>query len=225
MRSTTNPVQPRYVYFIRAVGTDFVKIGVSVNPEARRGELQVGNHCRLEIEGTLVCHSAFAAYKMETALHDQYMDRKVANAGGEWFVLPTDAVLRKIESHAHLNACLLNAEEDPLPSIRVTNPSSKDRQLDRVNEAIPAPPRPTDDGPSFDDRELRMRYLYKHQGFTVTMLSYIFRDYEWRDIKAIVGEPSAQEMVARYRREQPELVAHALDVPWNARGEVLVGAA
>lgn len=65
------------VYFIRA-GTDGpVKIGVAIDPEARRAELQVGNHLDLTIIRVIDGGRAHEAW-----LHRQFIH---ARNGGEWF--------------------------------------------------------------------------------------------------------------------------------------------
>lgn len=66
-----------YVYAIRAIGTNRVKIGFSQEPDARLNQLQIGSPFPLEIlcirRGTI---------GMEQRIHSLYKDKRVT---GEWF--------------------------------------------------------------------------------------------------------------------------------------------
>ena len=68
------------VYFIREVGTHFVKIGYTENLDNRLSALRTGSASELQIEFT-----AEGNYKTERELHEALAQRRVR---GEWFSLP-----------------------------------------------------------------------------------------------------------------------------------------
>jgi excisionase family DNA binding protein len=67
--------EARCVYFIDAGAA--IKIGVATDPGARLREIQVGNHCRLTLLGTVS-----GGMRLEKAIHAELMDHR---ANGEWF--------------------------------------------------------------------------------------------------------------------------------------------
>lgn len=72
-----------YVYAVRAMTTSLRKVGVSIDPTRRLGELQTGNHCALVLEET----HAFPlreAYVMERWTHGVLTGRG-QHVRGEWF--------------------------------------------------------------------------------------------------------------------------------------------
>jgi hypothetical protein len=76
------PPGKEYVYFIRAQGTEYVKIGRSLKPETRLGGLQVGSMWHLEVAAKVLVMDAFACeHYLHQQLHDWHMQ-------GEWFALP-----------------------------------------------------------------------------------------------------------------------------------------
>lgn len=70
------------VYFCRAEGTPYVKVGFASDPEKRRAELRTGSPHQLTIVATFV-----GTMRVEKLLHALLADRRVT---GEWFCL-TDA--------------------------------------------------------------------------------------------------------------------------------------
>ena len=71
-----------WVYFARAVGTAYRKIGFTTNLEQRLNVLQVGNMYELKYETVWPCHHVSEA---EKALHKHFKSSWVR---GEWFSLP-----------------------------------------------------------------------------------------------------------------------------------------
>lgn len=80
-----------YVYFIRAVGTNKVKIGYSVSPEWRLATLQTGSPLPLELFGICVGSPA-----TEARFHAAYTEY---HCHGEWFDLPDDAIAAIAEDY------------------------------------------------------------------------------------------------------------------------------
>jgi hypothetical protein len=72
------------IYFIRAVGTDLVKIGKARDPERRLGELQTGSPHALKIEAMCRGYS-----RVERYLHDKCAERHVR---GEWYRIDAEEV-------------------------------------------------------------------------------------------------------------------------------------
>jgi hypothetical protein len=74
-----------YVYFIRVIGTNMVKIGYTTNPvKCRLSQLQVGNPRALEVLETVQTPD----YKdIEGELHQKLASRRIR---GEWFNLEQD---------------------------------------------------------------------------------------------------------------------------------------
>ena len=69
--------RPSYVYFVQGEYGGPIKIGVAVNPEVRRNEIQTGNPFVLVIRKTMI-----GSYPLESELHKRFApDRMV----GEWF--------------------------------------------------------------------------------------------------------------------------------------------
>ena len=67
------------VYFIKNAENQHIKIGYSINPEQRVGQLQTGSSSRLE----LICYMNGGAEK-EKELHELFKNCRIANS--EWFV-------------------------------------------------------------------------------------------------------------------------------------------
>jgi hypothetical protein len=80
---------PHYIYFIRAGRTDNVKIGVSRNVKTRLRELQTGNSEPLSVDHVIPYASAYKAYAVEAALHEQFASRRLV---GEWFLFTPEAL-------------------------------------------------------------------------------------------------------------------------------------
>lgn len=73
-----------YIYFIRATGTNKVKIGYSISPRWRLATLQTGSPLPLEIIG--LCSGSL---ETEARFHSVYAEY---HSHGEWFDLPDDAI-------------------------------------------------------------------------------------------------------------------------------------
>lgn len=72
-----------YVYFILAKGLPRrVKIGKSNNPAKRLADLQIGNHKKLSLLGTIKCKDERTAYEAEKAAHQRF---RIDRREGEWF--------------------------------------------------------------------------------------------------------------------------------------------
>lgn len=70
-----------YLYFIKAIGTSFYKIGISNNPEARLRQLQTGSPLPIQLVTEIFCLSP---QDREAELHAALAHYK---ANGEWFEL------------------------------------------------------------------------------------------------------------------------------------------
>ena len=68
-----------YIYFIEAVGTDKVKIGIAKDPEERLKQLQTGSSVKLRLMDSI---GAYA--NEEKKLHLKFKDLRHS---GEWFFL------------------------------------------------------------------------------------------------------------------------------------------
>lgn len=73
-----------HVYFIRAKGTEAVKIGRAKYPKRRVALLQVGNHMELELLGYFGVEAA-RAEQAEREMHNLFAAQKIR---GEWFDNP-----------------------------------------------------------------------------------------------------------------------------------------
>lgn len=78
MSSTPTPKGPLFIYFIRAEGTGFVKIGKTLNPWQRQLELQTSNPHKL----TLLCAVLDQTGTGEAELHKRFQSLRER---GEWF--------------------------------------------------------------------------------------------------------------------------------------------
>lgn len=72
----------RYVYVIREVEGEYVKVGLASNPQRRLAEVQVGNPRPLELLYISQLLSSAEAFALETQLHRQHAP---FGATGEWF--------------------------------------------------------------------------------------------------------------------------------------------
>lgn len=77
------------IYFIRELGSDYVKVGVSNDPHSRLTSLQIGNPRELYIEGLIEVPGADKNpdldYEVERRIHNSLRHR---GERGEWFTLP-----------------------------------------------------------------------------------------------------------------------------------------
>ena len=72
-----------YVYLIEMVGTPYVKVGVSLNPEARCVDLQVSSPFLLRVREKASYYRD--AYEVEAEVHETL---KARHMRGEWFHWP-----------------------------------------------------------------------------------------------------------------------------------------
>ena len=69
-----------HLYFIDAIGSNLIKIGVSKKPESRLKGLRTGSPLPLELQTVVLCASSF-----EKSLHEHLTTLKY-HSHGEWFV-------------------------------------------------------------------------------------------------------------------------------------------
>ena len=90
--------QPGYVYLITTTGQQqqVVKIGRSTDPDARRTQLQVGNHLPLEVSNKYPVNDMV---KAEAAAHHAMRNYLIR---GEWYNFPPGGItsVRQIVSRA-----------------------------------------------------------------------------------------------------------------------------
>lgn len=72
-----------WVYFIK--GGDYIKIGISNNPQFRLAELQVASPYKLQLLEMTWYESNSKAYAVEHDLHNHF---QYVRAEGEWFEAP-----------------------------------------------------------------------------------------------------------------------------------------
>lgn len=103
----------RYVYFIGAEATGYVKIGCADDPKHRLATLQIGSPYRLRLRGVLRTDDAPG---LEREYHDRWDHLR---HHGEWFKADRD--LRKF-----MRDCLFGIEEDAASLIVIARkPSAK----------------------------------------------------------------------------------------------------
>ena len=71
-----------FVYFVRCLGTEFVKIGKARNVETRLNSLQTGCPFDLALMFKIRCDSEKAAYELEGKLHKMFGEQR---RRAEWF--------------------------------------------------------------------------------------------------------------------------------------------
>jgi hypothetical protein len=84
MASESKVNELHYVYFIREVGSHYVKIGYSNDPDLRIGALQTGNPRPLEVMHLFTLTDRMTAQRIERTYQARYQKSHVR---GEWFVL------------------------------------------------------------------------------------------------------------------------------------------
>ena len=83
VREHKNPHSKGYIYLIHMCGTQFLKIGMSLDPETRLHTLQTGNPCLLQIINTWAVGDMRT---VEMSLHQQFAAKRVENESvREWF--------------------------------------------------------------------------------------------------------------------------------------------
>lgn len=75
-----------FVYFMRDIGTTTWKVGRSVEPLRRKGEVQVGHDGLLDLRHTVKCADEASMKAMENALK-LFLKQKGFHIRGEWFTL------------------------------------------------------------------------------------------------------------------------------------------
>ena len=78
-RRTAQQHRPEFIYFAEEVGSDTVKIGISVNPESRLSTLQTSNPKTLRL-----IHAFEGTGEDEAELHERFAKDRIR---GEWFTL------------------------------------------------------------------------------------------------------------------------------------------
>ena len=90
-----------HVYFIYEYpNLDKFKIGRSINPFSRLKNLQTGNSRTLKIHSLISCPSKEFSKGLEAALHTHYLQ---SCAGGEWFFIQTEEIVKSITVANHLS--------------------------------------------------------------------------------------------------------------------------
>jgi len=101
----------RYVYVIQS-GDGPIKIGVAVDPEARRLGLQVGNPYPLTIRALIGCLDDSGAFAIEAALHRHFADVRMV---GEWFDAAPEDVYGLIDLAFTLVGRMVSVQQYDLP--------------------------------------------------------------------------------------------------------------
>jgi hypothetical protein len=114
---------PRYVYFVRAVGTGRYKIGLSDHPAKRIVEMQVGSPIELELVHKVECRDAA---KSERRVHNV---AKPFRSHGEWFDLSRadyERIVAELEKFERGEPSALDSVESlPLERIKTDGPRRK----------------------------------------------------------------------------------------------------
>lgn len=76
------------VYFLRAIPSGNIKIGISTNPKARIGTLRTATHEAIEVIGMIAGDA-----RLERKLHKEFADFRLA---GEWF-RPSSRLMARID--------------------------------------------------------------------------------------------------------------------------------
>jgi len=76
--------QPTFVYIIKAIGTSFYKIGISINPQKRLYALQTANPNKLMIVKKYKFQSKLEATAVEKEMH-RHLKKHICLGGTEWF--------------------------------------------------------------------------------------------------------------------------------------------
>lgn len=88
------PVQASsHIYFIRAVGLQVFKVGVSSNPRKRLIEMQIGSPSKLALSRSIAC---FNAVSVEKIIHSKFAKY---HSHGEWFRFNVNEALVIFDSH------------------------------------------------------------------------------------------------------------------------------
>lgn len=101
------------LYTVKALGTQYHKIGITDNIERRLGELQNGNPNELHIEKIVEFQDRDTALKAERFVHST-LKMAGMHVRGEWFVLPGDNDIDGLSSsqRADVESAILNGNSN-----------------------------------------------------------------------------------------------------------------
>lgn len=85
-KQTTRNNKPGYVYLMHGIGTEWYKIGLSIDPDKRRVSLETKSPYEIEL---LNAHKVDDMYTEEAFWHEKFAEKR---ANGEWFTLSEDDV-------------------------------------------------------------------------------------------------------------------------------------
>lgn len=97
----------QYLYVIRAINTEHVKIGISMNPFSRLKELQTANPYKLSL--SLLFETTDDAYKLEKSMHSYF---KKFKSQGEWFSGIDNSIIIQFINHKAVLVSIKQAKED-----------------------------------------------------------------------------------------------------------------
>ena len=80
--SSSKSMRITFVYFMRILNTEFVKIGFSIDPQNRKSQLQTGNPHKLGVD---FAHPTTRPRDLEDRIHK---DLSIKQVRGEWYLLP-----------------------------------------------------------------------------------------------------------------------------------------
>ena len=90
-QSKKNKQDPQKVYIMKEGKNDNYKIGISANPEKRRGQLQTGSSHEIKILFKCKIDPGIRAKSVETIIHD-FLKENGKWIRGEWFYLTRESV-------------------------------------------------------------------------------------------------------------------------------------
>lgn len=93
-----------YVYVVRQAKTNYIKIGVSDDPEERIRYLQTSSPSLLSIHYVIDCQSSGDALKVERLLHERYKSKRLE---GEWFDIPYFKVIEDLDWVIEMSKAML----------------------------------------------------------------------------------------------------------------------
>ena len=87
----------QYVYIIKNLDTNNIKVGVGTDPVKRLSQLQTGSDSELDLVYTsFLCSNAFS---LESEVHDKFKDCHIR---GEWFKVDESEVIGYLESKRYV---------------------------------------------------------------------------------------------------------------------------
>lgn len=138
-RESAQESSAMFVYLIHQADSDYVKIGIADDPPHRLRYLQTGNPQKLFIACLIACESRDVAIQVEHALHIVFADFRVT---GEWFRLPTQKAIGRIDAILSIKSANLSIETFPLPAdnlsndLRYVNPPTEKRPISPEKQAV-----------------------------------------------------------------------------------------